>query len=211
VSVAHQRVPRVKVMSRLLIEERALLHVVAHQPCALEPGAPVDSIALFDRTLPRLGLNSLVVKDLPGIEGFTQPSKRLVAVGESVYAAAEANEPRPRFTVAHEVSHGILHVDQLADRHALFTDFAEEGAPLFRRSDLNACVDPEYQANSCASALLMPLPRVLRLVETIGDTDQRCRAMMRVFVVSKSAAQARLGDVDRRASEYRRLLQELGL
>lgn len=91
-------------------------------------------------------------------------------------------EERKRFTIAHELSHYILHNND--DGSASHIDY---------RQPLNYYKDPkdlkkEIQANMLAAALLMPRDLVKRIWEATNDIDDIAER----FYVSKQAATIRL-------------------
>jgi Zn-dependent peptidase ImmA (M78 family) len=75
--------------------------------------------------------------------GAVDPLSGAFFVRIDCYEGAFANNPRDRFTIAHEVGHALMHVGTLnrtSDRQA---------------DKLPAYLDPEWQANFFAGALLM--------------------------------------------------------
>lgn len=98
--------------------------------------------------------------------GQVDPFNRTLSLREDVYEGAIAGNGRDRFTAAHELGHLILHCDVTLNR--------SEGTPK------HAYTNPEWQANSFASAILMPRPLV-----------ERCpnlRGVISSFGVSREAA-----------------------
>lgn len=88
---------------------------------------------------------------------------------------------RQRFSIAHEVSHIVLHDDD---------EFIEYRKPL---SDYDNPADlyKEVQANMLASALLMPRELVKKVWEETKDIDD----LAEIFKVSRSAAYYRLDNL----------------
>jgi hypothetical protein len=103
--------------------------------------------------------------------GAVNPLTGAFMLREDVYEGALRDEPRHRFTVAHEAGHAIMHVGTLNRLPASF------GKVVTYR-------DPEWQANRFAGALLMPrhLVRECKNIEEI----------MRRFGVSREAAATRI-------------------
>jgi Zn-dependent peptidase ImmA (M78 family) len=119
-----------------------------------------------------------------GIEGITDPHTRSIVVAESVFERMEDGDGRARNTVLHECGHGLMHVKQL---HDVLIDGRTPG--LQRASSLKPYLSPEWQANSFASALLMPAPAFRLAVARHGrDT----RALAALFGVSPAAVGVRL-------------------
>uniref|UniRef100_E6VH73 IrrE N-terminal-like domain-containing protein n=1 Tax=Rhodopseudomonas palustris (strain DX-1) TaxID=652103 RepID=E6VH73_RHOPX len=103
--------------------------------------------------------------------GAVNPLTGAFMIREDVYDAAVADNPRHRFTVAHEAGHALMHVGTLNRMPA-----SDGKVPAYR--------DPEWQANRFAAALLMPrqLVKKCRSVEEI----------MQRFGVSREAAELRI-------------------
>jgi Zn-dependent peptidase ImmA (M78 family) len=144
----------------------------------------------FDHVLrDEYGLDPGVEPLSDGVEGMTWPDGR-VLVNEETYCGADNGFGRPRFTVVHECYHGIKHRDQI--RKALI-DTGE--LVLYRRDDIKPYVDPEWQANTFASAVLMPEQMVRRV---IAGKQRRLMAnsLVEVFAVSLTAAEVRLKKLD---------------
>lgn len=88
---------------------------------------------------------------------------------------------RQRFSIAHEVSHIVLHDDD---------EFVEYRKPLSEYDD-PATLYKEVQANMLASALLMPKELVKKVWEETKDIDD----LAEIFKVSRSAAYYRLDNL----------------
>lgn len=111
--------------------------------------------------------------DCEGAEGFTCPHGSHITLPESVYRGACANNPRDRFTVAHELGHFFLHA----------------GRPLARLASglrVQAFRDPEAQANRFAAAILMPWG--------FFEAGMTAFEVMDKFGVSRQAAVHRLAE-----------------
>ncbi|QCO55566.1 ImmA/IrrE family metallo-endopeptidase [Pseudorhodobacter turbinis] len=98
----------------------------------------------------------------------------------------EARE-RQRYTIAHELSHFLLHRDVIDNSPNGITDnvLYRSGAPE----------NIEYQANRLAADLVMPMPLVERkLREDFGGvvTDATIESLAASFDVSKAAMEIRL-------------------
>lgn len=96
---------------------------------------------------------------LPGEYARYTPGNNTMAIRESVYIRAAKENPRDRFTLAHEFGHYLMH------RHQAYS-FARQ------QSDIPAYQDPEWQANTFASMLLMP--RKLIDGMTVEEVMERC-------------------------------------
>lgn len=108
--------------------------------------------------------------------------------GGCIIQVASSESPRrQRFSIAHEVSHYVLHDDE---------EFIEYRKPL---SDYDSpdLLFKEVQANMLASALLMPQKLVKRAWESTKDLDD----LAEIFNVSKTAVYYRLDNLGLLGSE----------
>lgn len=106
-------------------------------------------------------------EDMKTTYAETIPSLKIFRIRESVYDNAIEGSPRDRFTIAHEIGHLFLHDD-------VSVSFArnEKSIPAYK--------DPEWQANTFAAELLVPLSRIRGL--TIEEIAKK-------YSVSKKVAQ----------------------
>lgn len=139
------------------------------------------------------------------VEGETtyRADRRLLQVRlrSDVWQLAEAGNPRARFSAAHELGHAILHHEKLVEG---------AGARLFRdgsiipsqalRPGQKIYQSPEWQANSWASALLMPSEAVTARIRKLGDWDDEDAEIATAFGVSISAARVRLANLQKLAA-----------
>lgn len=127
----------------------------------------------------------------PGVEGVTSPDGTIQLAGD-VYDAMFMDNPRARFAAAHEGAHGIVHLPTL---RRLNCKLIEGSSPsLYRRQELPAYRDPEWQANRIAAAVLVPVESLRALTARFGkDLD----AVVQVFLVSWTTAQRRLLELER--------------
>ena len=112
----------------------------------------------------------IVDKETMGnIHGLAHPNEHYIQIREDVYERCVKGYGRDRFTVAHELGHYLLH---------------SSGVTLARLGDekVQAYRDPEWQANTFAAELLMPI----NLIDT-NDIDE----ISDKFGVSISAAKIR--------------------
>jgi Zn-dependent peptidase ImmA (M78 family) len=103
--------------------------------------------------------------------GAVDPMSGAFFVRIDCYEGAIVNNPRDRFTVAHEVGHALMHIGTLNRSNRHFS------------TKLPAYVDPEWQANYFAGALLMPR----HLMSQCTSLDQ----VMNTFGVSRECASVR--------------------
>jgi transcriptional regulator with XRE-family HTH domain len=123
------------------------------------------------------GFELSVVEDelLDGAEACISMEERMIILPERIYRAAWMNEPRARFTLAHELAHAILHSKiqvQMASHRAV---------PPYRNS--------ESQANTFAGAILMPQWRI--------DPLEPVYALSKKFGLSETAVRIALDQYGR--------------
>ena len=108
-------------------------------------------------------------EELGSRHGAVDPHEKLLMLREDVYNGMVEGKGRDRFTVCHEIAHALLHT----------------GVTLNRvRSKPRPFECPEWQANTFASAILMPEDAVARM-RSVWEVIQ-------VFGVSQDAAEVRL-------------------
>lgn len=114
--------------------------------------------------------------------GLTYPDKGLIQLREDVYEGALAGNGRDRFTVGHEKGHLFLHT----------------GIPLARQAVVNPShhiyEDAEWQADTFASELLMPLHMIKQLPARMLVPGE----IADYFQVSYQAAEVRLNKLRKR-------------
>ncbi len=185
-------VPIVRARSRVNIEAMAQCFLDLVVPHCLQEPQPVPMVEIFDQILPReLGFSPHIRQLTPGLGGYTHCAEKTVTLDVDVYAGLEEGDGRSRFTAAHEVGHVVLHAEELAPSGALLVN----GLPkpvLARRSELKPYLDPEWQADCFAAALLMPEPLVRRIVRKGPGYPTTAMTLMRVFAVSHEAAKKRI-------------------
>jgi Zn-dependent peptidase ImmA (M78 family) len=104
-----------------------------------------------------------------GTHAMTYPNEMRMILREDVYRGAKKDKGRDRFTVAHEFAHLVLH----------------QSTGMARRlpTEILAFENSEWQADTFAGEILMPLPFVLEC-ETVQE-------IVDVFKVSYEAARVR--------------------
>ncbi len=93
---------------------------------------------------PQFNYDYLPQNQMPDKYAYYDNCQNIMVIREDVYDAACNNDGRARFTIAHEIGHYFLHQD---------------GVKLCRMATnekVVAYLDPEWQANTFASELLMP-------------------------------------------------------
>jgi hypothetical protein len=178
-------VPRVRPLSARQIEQQAMGIIAAFYPNLLKEPGQFPVLDFFDLLKDEFKLQPGVEELSDGVEGITWPDGRVI-VSEPTYRGAAAGNGRDRFTVMHEAYHGIEHRGQI--RNAL----VHTGElVLYRRKMIEAFRDPEWQANTFASAILMPEATV-RLLAKGGSRLFLLAEMLDAFGVSYRAAEVRI-------------------
>lgn len=171
------------------------------QPEALAGEESVNIELLFEQFVPlhleeRYGVPFITeYTDLssvggPELLGFTD-AKRGCAVVDS--ALVDSTSPielrRGRSTIAHECGHCLVHVPVV---RSFLSVISRDEAQLFRmkRTDLQAFVDPEWQAWAFARALLMPT-QVVKLLQSQRRSE---RYLADFFSVNPAFVRSRLKD-----------------
>lgn len=178
------KLPLAPPLSRLNIETIALDLVRDRVPQLLtEPGAfPVIDFVEYE--LYQLhGYRTWSSELTLGVEAVTIPQQKTLYLREDVYEALTEDQGRARFTATHEEGHVWLH------RGLRTYSRRGEQLGLFRKAEIPAFRDPEWQANQFAAAVLMPAPAVRVLVAREGTNPG---ALAETFKVSAAAARIRL-------------------
>lgn len=177
----------VEPLSGRKIEFKARTWLAMLDADALRGTKPVDVIEVLELLQDHLGYDLSVTNLPPNIEARVWPNK-LIEISEETYRCAVSGEFRARFTLAHECAHALLHCKQIQA-------MIESGQKLTlnRRSSVPAFRDPEWQANTFASAFLMPL----NALKLFGNRVFDPRFLSSKFGVSVPAAEVRIKNVER--------------
>jgi hypothetical protein len=163
------------------------------------PDAPLSAIALFER------LNTYVVtvngrqialdpdvKRFPlELEAatFYEPKSDVIKVvlAERTYNSLEFGDPRASFTVLHETGHIVLHASELVR----MTTIPGVANALHRsREEHPIYEDTEWQADTFASRMWMPVQGIMRLEAQRGCVTTTM--LVHEYGVSNAAAEHRL-------------------
>jgi hypothetical protein len=127
------------------------------------------------RVLPEFELEILDDADLPYAYAEALPDVPAMRIRGTVYERAVSGHYRDRFTLAHELAHLVLHSEQRLQRAV------KSGIPIYR--------DPEWQANTFAAELLMPV----ELYKKVNDPEEAKAA----FGISALALKVQLAALQR--------------
>jgi IrrE N-terminal-like domain len=120
--------------------------------------AVVDVIEfMLPQILPEFEYEIAEIDDLPGKHALAYPRQKRLVIRSDVYDGACNNNPRDRFTLAHEIGHLFLHQGIRARQN--------ESAMI---ETIDTC---EIEANIFGMELMMPSPIVLatRSARTLAD------------------------------------------
>lgn len=121
----------------------------------------------------------VVISDLPlAVSGMLVRNKEKEQ-SWTIRVNRHEHRHRQRFTIAHEISHFVLHKDAIGDE--LVDD-------TFYRSGLSE--RREYEANALAAEILMPWPLIRRLMAAGSNTADELASDLQV---SPAAMSIRLG------------------
>lgn len=171
----------------------------ARQRLGFDAEEPLPSVLLFERVdqmKTGTDLNTATkyrVDDLlDGVEGETRYDRkdRLIEVvlSESTFENLESDQPRARFSLAHEIGHAVQHYEEITRRSKL-PHYTAAALLRGQYNYLRPFEDVEWQADAFGAALLMPAQSLWKL-ECAGQlsVDEICRR----FVVSTRAAAKRI-------------------
>jgi len=179
----------------------------------LQPAESLPGVELFERLdqmavlleRRRIPLDYKVEEFPAGIDGETRHDKTrdrfIVTLAEHTYRGLEANDGRARFSFAHELAHAFLHAGVLLR----LSRIPHEEAIALRRAerDHDTCFDSEWQADSTASALLMPAAGLELLAQVPGNL---CTEVVSPhYDVSFKAAEVRISNFLKRRAQLTNL------
>ena len=159
-------------MTKAEIERRAHQTLIEHGMYSI----PVDPVVIANRLGIRVSNAVFSDSSLSGMIA-QRGDKKLLLVNDSDSAE------RKRFTIAHELGHSILHLNNEGE-------FVDSAMDLFR-AESSPNEQPYYQeveANAFAAALLMDA----ELVKKFWDSCKSLNAMAKAFMVSETAMGIRL-------------------
>ena len=165
-----EHVPPVPPLGTHAIEEVARSFLEALLPDTLLEPKSLDLVSMIDILLPEYGIHVCPAshEEIGDRAGATDPQgdgEIDILVSEDVWNSIDQSPPACHFartTVSHEIGHAVLHVPVLRRRLLL-----EDALNRIQRSNLQAYLDPEWQAWMFAGSILMPRP-TLNMLATDG-------------------------------------------
>jgi hypothetical protein len=186
-------VPLVKPRSAKEIEEITVDLIATFQPDALRMVCNFDVERFFDCELEiQTGVEPLYQSLGEGLDGYTDSAERKCIIGSELadYGDDDIRRRRLRATLAHEIGHCFLHVEDSRRTQTMLRFLHDEHASLelYKQEEINAFENPEWQAWRFAGALLMPEVSI-RLA---ADNNWSVQMMSRGFDVNPAFVKVRL-------------------
>jgi len=183
------KVPVVKARSTVEIEYKAMAFLKLTYPDLLKKPAPFPGAGFFDSGKITEILNyDYGIENLNDAEAYTDFDNKRLVLNKNVYEGLHTGCPRALFTLAHEISHIILHSNEI--RYRIFNNCQLN---KLNRSKIITYRDPEWQANAGAAALLMPWPTMLNIIK---EKKLNLFEMATKYNVSYTAASIRMAKYD---------------
>jgi len=175
------------------IDAIAYTFIEKTQPGVLVQPAPFDVEEFFEFDLEAMTRVITSYQRLPaGIYGLTDSEKMISIVDVELFDKRRKGEVRfCRSTIAHECGHAILHVPEFRRKRALLKsiqDKSEVAMKMYRREQVPVYMDPEWQANRFAGALLLPEKTLKRVFKETQDIKE----IAEVFDVNPAFVRSRL-------------------
>jgi hypothetical protein len=151
-------------LSRRRIEKVAQTVLKDFCPEMLEGLLPLDVERLYETYIPkRFGVITGYAELASGIHGFTNPTRLESAVSIALVESKDRATIRfGRSTLGHEAGHCVLHAHQFKKRNEMRAFLHDgdhaAGQRLFRKEEVKAYEDPEWQAWWFCKSLFLPKP-----------------------------------------------------
>lgn len=185
--------------SRESLEHAAVEILVDFDPEMLKRPKALDVERLVDTYMSRKYEWDLDVQEQlpPNIEAYTDPKTKSVVLPAETHQGL-GTDGRARFTATHEFVHVAKHGKQLRMRMMAF-DEKSDHAYRKTKEELKPYVNPEWQANYMAGALLMPAGPAMKIYRDCGwNKEIAIKKMMAMYLVSYSAAKTRVDYLDKK-------------
>lgn len=179
------------------IEEIAYNLIKNFQPEAVRFVLSFDVEGFFDLELEDQTGIEPVYKNLPdGLDGFTDSENMKCYISSKLadFGECQVTKRRLRSTLAHEIGHCFLHVEDARcnrDYQKKFPNDKHSSLEMYNPQDLEIYENPEWQAWRFASALLMPENCFRAAVERNFTKKQ----LKRAFDVNPSFIEVRLKEL----------------
>lgn len=174
-------------MSAIDIELDSARYLKEYQSDTLFGDKPLDVEKLLDDIYIDTGVTLQLVddKELPReILGVSEMDTKIIKIRDVDFEKCDTDGYQ-RMTITHEAGHTRLHLNQ----------FEKNGMKMYRTQSnrIPPYISSEWQARVWASATMMPLYAMVRLLnENAGKTETEVvDAIMKRFIVSRAAAEAR--------------------
>lgn len=118
-------------------------------------------LEILDRVIPGFEWQIVPCGEMPDKHAEMRPEEIKIYIREDVYDGAYAGNGRDRMTIAHEIAHLLLHIDQKPSY-----------ARAFKDNELPAYCSSEWQAKAFAAELL--IPRALCMNMTVDEIARKC-------------------------------------
>lgn len=172
----------VRPMTKVAIQQEALAILARLYPEALETPCAVPILRFLEEDMEfEYGLRLVVLESMWPREGGARPQEHPDGAGISFsqdrFDLLCRDNVSARFLGAHEFGHAMLHLDQLQVER-------QDGVPRFAglklRSQVKPYMDPEWQADTFASHLLLPEPMLRLVVNDLGWSESRIAGVFKV-------------------------------
>ncbi|PJZ28782.1 ImmA/IrrE family metallo-endopeptidase [Leptospira kmetyi] len=185
-------VPVVKGLSRAAISRQTELFLIRIQNSGfkIKYPLPVLDILEFGYLKKLFGYDWSTEELQDSLKGYTEFGKKKLVLSQATYEGASDGNPMDLFTVTHELGHVALHTDQIRARL-----YEKMEIVKMNRGSIKPYLDPEWQANEFAAALLMPQSRVVEIIQSNQVTPENI--ICEEFGVSDMAARFRIDNVSK--------------
>jgi hypothetical protein len=179
------------------IEKIAHKVIESFQPDAVKFTISFDVEGFFEFELEDQTGIEAIYKWLPqGIDGYTDSQNKQCYVATQLYEYGECQvtKRRLRATLAHEIGHCFLHVEEARQNlefQQKFTNDKKSSLRTYRPQDVKVYRNPEWQAWRFASAMLMPE----NCFRTAVERNFTKKMLKRAFDVNPAFIEVRLKEL----------------
>ncbi len=172
------------------IDNTGLEYLEEHMPEVLERPSKTDVLRLIEVKMGKShGIYVVYDEDLRyPIEAELDPLTKIVHLNLKTLADLESGLPRPRFTLAHEGGHVVLHMNFIRENQLKLARQGRTVAPSYAQ--------PEPQANQAAASFIMPrltfVPEYKRVWAKETEEWVALASLQNTFGVSEDAVTYRI-------------------